>query len=480
VALAQLSKLTGNPADCIWYSIYPFLVFLTGYSLFGFAWYLFRKPPYAAIYLLAHIWVMNRFGGSLVGWKALPYPYMLNPLIIMPLAWVFYFEFLRHGKKSSCIMTILLCILMLFIHKLTFLGFLIFLSISGIVTVIVRGTDFSKRLRPMIIPGILGILLIIIVPLLRLPPTSNPFTLILGAREVLPLSNWGVIAKPDVFLYRAGWVVFHERETWIPFLSLMVIPLLLWRAGRMRKNKACNPLYIYCVSGFMIIPLIMINPIMGKIFSDKFTKQALMRLYSFIPHFSIVLAGAITLNQILIKHFKSERTRIYFKTSPYWLLIFVAWVFLYKNVPSYSETLTNPSLYEDWRKNSAMSRVLQYLEQNTKEPGVVCANCFSEQYVPALTKHYLVQVFPHITSHSMRDYTERTNARDIILGSKSSAREKSFYIRKYRVKYILLDYNLYGEYTPAEFESNFRIDGMNVKREINFDQAYLYSISETD
>jgi len=244
----------------------------------------------------------------------------------------------------------------------------------------------------------------------------------------------------------------------------------------MRKSKVYNPLPVYCISGLLIVPLIMINPFIGKIYSEKFTSQALMRLYSFIPHFSIALAGIIALFRILLKHYSIQRVRGLLKTAPSGFLVCFLCVFLYKNIPTFRDSLKHPLVYEEWRNESPISKVLDYLDQNTKKPYVVCANCFSGQYIPAITKHHLVQVFPHITSPSMRDYTERTLAREIILSSESNPREKYYYIRKYRVKYIFLDYTFYKEYMPTEFEQNFKIEKIKPEKLKVHPPVFLYEL----
>jgi hypothetical protein len=477
VVLAFLSKLTGLAPDCVWFSVYPLLVFLSGFSLFGFGMHLFRKYQFAFVYLLAHIWALNRFAGNLAGLRILQYPYMVAPLIILPLAWIFYLEFIRRAKKVFGMIAILMCLLIFFTHKLTFMGFFIFLTLFSLLTAIFSKRNPKRRLQPVLfvftISATLGVFLFIVKP----SSVTNPFHYIFAANEVIRWGAWGVTVKPEVVLFRAGWMVYHRKATWIPMLSLALSPLLLWRLWRMKKYKAYNPLAVYCVSGLLIIPLVMLNPFIGRIYVEKFTNQALVRLYCIIPHFAALLACALILFRLLRINIRSKFGQKLVKAIPSGILILVTTLFLFQNLPVFVKTMIKPSLYEYWRRSDPISQVLTDFDRIVDKPSVVCAQYLKGHYVTALTKHYVVQAPPSLTSPSMRDYRERNEAREKILGIETSPEEREHLIEKYHVRYILIDYDSFKDYDPDTFEKIWLKGTVKARPAIHYEKVYLYSLS---
>jgi hypothetical protein len=477
VVLAFLSKLTGLAPDCVWFSVYPLLLFLSGYSLFGFGLYLFKKYQFAFVYLLAHIWALNRFAGNLAGLRILQYPYLVAPLIVLPLAWIFYFEFLRREKKSFGIITILICLLVFFIHKLTFMGFFIFFTLFSLISALFYRGTLKKRLKPVLIVLIMAAILGVFLFLVKPSPVTNPFHFGFAAKEVIRWGEWGITVKPKVALFRAGWMVYHRKATWIPILSLALSPLLLWRLWWTKKRKAFNPLAVYCASGLLIIPLIMLNPFIGKLYVEKFTNQALVRLYCVIPHYAALLACAMILLQLFRIKVKSNLGIKLVEVIPSGILIIVMIAFLFQNFPVFVKAMIKPSLYESLQRSDPMSQVLTDFDRIEETPSVVCAQYLKGHYVTALTKHYVVQAPPSLTSPSMRDYRERNEAREKILSSETSPEERAYFIEKYHVKFLLIDYNSFKEYDPESFEKIFSQGAVKARPAIHYGKVYLYALS---
>ena len=479
VSLAALASFTGKEPAEVWFSIMPLLFFLSGYSLFGFGLYLFRRGALAAIYLLAHLWALTHFAGDLVGLRIFQYPYLTSPLIIMPVAWVLCFEFLRRGGRFFGILSIVACLVLVSVHKLSFMGFFLFLGLVCLLAALFGAENMRTRLRPIILIAAVCVGLLAFMLVVSPGPITNPFHKTFAANEVIKIGEWGLIAKPEVFLYRTGWVVYHTRVTWIPFLALAAVPFLMWRGWRRRKSGlAIRPIYLYCTAGMLLIPMVMANPVMGKLYASKFSMQALMRLYSNIPHFATVIAGGQIFLFFLLRRIKVRRLRRWCSKLP---AVAVALVFIMMLARSWSvfhRGIENPQLFETWRITDPLPVALKELDLRVTEPAVVNTNPMTAYFVTALTKHYVVQVFATMTSPSMPDYDQRNFARDRILQLSASSKERAELLDKYRVEFLCLDFRRFKGVSPEGFWEKFDADEYSVRPMLRCGPVYVFALAK--
>lgn len=479
VCLAALAHISGKEPAEVWFSIMPLLLFLSGYSLFGFGVYLFRSHALAAIYLMAHLWALTHFAGELVGLRIFQYPYLTSPLIIMPVAWVLCFEFLRRGGLFFGILSIVACLVLVSVHKLSFMGYFLFLVLVCFLAALFGAEKMRSWLRPAVLIGALCVLLLCFVLLVSPEPIINPFHKGFAANEVVRIGNWGLIAKPEVFLYRAGWVVYHTRVTWIPFLALAVLPFLIWRGWRRRKRGLVGkPVYLYCTAGMLLIPLVMANPVVGKLYASTFSMQALMRLYSHIPHFATVIAGGQILVLLLMKCIKVRRLRRWCSKLPAVAVTAMFIIMVARSWPVFHRGIENPRLFETWSITDPLPIALKELDVRVKEPAVVNTNPMVAYFVTALTKHYVVQVVATMTSPSMPDYNERTFARDRILQLETPSKERAELLDKYHVKFLCLDFRLLNDISPDDYWNAFHADGYSVKPMLQRGPVYVFALGK--
>ena len=477
VSLAMLSHITGREAVTIWFSMMPLLMFLTGYSLFGFGLYLYRKPQYAGIFLIAHIWAISHFSGRLVGLKVLQYPYLVGPLILMPVTWLLCLEYMRKGKKVTGTLAVMACIILFFVHKLSFLGFFLMLSMVCLLKIFLEKRETRIRFRPALFWGVLTFLLFVFYLVINPQKITNPIHMNFASDQVLSIGTWGMIAKPEVFLRRAGWLLHHHSTTILPFFAIAALPLTAWRLWRDRKKGAVlNPACVYSLGGMLLIPLVMANPVIGKLFADHFTRQGLMRLYSVLPHFAAVIAGSQIILLLLRKALTSQSLKKRLSFMPTAALVVILLSFSARSYRDFKDFIKKPSYLENWLEKDPVPIVLDRIERMFVHPLVIAANFPRGHFITAMTQHYVLMPPRYITSPSMKDYKERSIARNQFFDPETQPDVKGRIIDKYQIRLILLDYRTYKEQKPEEFLNNFHAEGYILRELFQQDRVYCYMI----
>jgi hypothetical protein len=477
--LAMLKYFGRLDISDLWFNAPHVIAFVAIITIYGFAQYLLKSHVAALLCLLVALYDMLFGNIFFQGILAIHYPYVISPLIVLPVVWVFIVEYMRGRGTKLAVLAIYGFAALLFLHKLTYFGFVLHLLFFAAVLVLIsprRKALFPKMLLLLIAVAAISIIYILLMPSVKVASPHHQ-TFLKG--EINQLGDNYAIVKPEVAFGRAGIIIAHESFSVAPIISVILLPFIVWRLFRRKSYLERHPAPLYLLSGMLILPLVMLNPIAGGFIARRYSPEALVRLYQTLPHYLVVGYFAAFVFQLFLKKFckREGRSKYIRRNNIMYAAVFVMlliWMLIV--YPGISKAMAEGEIsYYNWKSTSPLYPVLKLIDSAEAQPQIILADYDSSYFITALTKHYVVMINPILSSPSMKDFSKRNSDLLNFLRSRN-AEETASILKKYNTGYIVISNKkrfLYME----QYLDNVSLPGMSIKKIFSSPDVLAYKVT---
>lgn len=320
VFLAMVSRFSGLELSVVWHYVSPVFAILLPFVLYSLLKSLTKNNTIIASSLIGFFFFAAVYPQIMYGsvYDALVYPNRVYLWLILPIAFLAFFNYLANGSAKNIFATALLVASMLLVHQNGFLFFNII--IAGFAALaLLFGKPENVRLKSVFIG--LGLVLLISFPLLILKLTAN--------LDYINQSSSVVWHKHYSFVYLTEHIFAFSPKTYYKSGMLLAFLLVVYLVLRLRKLNSERLLILFVASGFFATVLIVFNPFVVPWLSKIISYVAIIRMLRMPMYF--ILAGLIL---ALIFAWLEKKNRVFeqSKLKMVILIVFASVAFLVASI----------------------------------------------------------------------------------------------------------------------------------------------------
>lgn len=412
IALAFISKWSTVDLLEVWDRIAIFLV--PGYlsSIYFFGSKLFQDRRAGLIVLIVSITILV-LGTNVLDFRTIAYPSRVNQLIILPVSFGLFFEYIRLKRALYLSLFILLGFVITTIHLFAWVYLLLALSAFLLMNLLLRNKSaFITTLK-----SLLGVLLI---PLPYLFLKLQDISSISGLPEIPEtrgyfLSFLGLLKHP----FYAG-----------SFILLASLLFIFW--GKWRKMVWL----IFLTSTSLIALLILFTPVLFPLVADIISYTNTIRIIRLInpeliwsAFFFYFILAQPSVSKIL------ERYLLVILSVVLIVVMFALPFIDYKGTYPFQSQIQIKEEFSFRRKSKPL--IFDFIKDKLPIGQVFAADYWISYQIPTYSYQYIVMTYPSHTSFTV-DKKTRIDDLDFILDLNSDLTETVKKLKKYEANYVIL------------------------------------------
>mgnify|MGYP000110390097 CR=1 FL=1 len=460
--IAAISMIGRFQPNFVWINLSAFFFPVCIMAIYVFIKTTFQNLTFATTAVITMI-VVNSIQGKFIFLTSTVIPGNLCLSFLMPL--YFTIQFSENIKRKFLLLSLILGVIAFFhiYYFLVIIGYLIVFFLCDFFINHVNKSEFIKNIMKTTGHFLIGLPLLIAIYLYCLRHYSQTFP---GTE--LPL----------IMLF-GSWPIFSLTPDKLPFyLSVIVALFILIKSPDWRKNQV----QLFILSNILIVPLLIYNPLILKLFSRLVPLNLIGRLKT--PFFLLV-----PILWLFWKLFPKQIRLSRFQTTGYLSIViiggFVALLLIPENIKQ------RVSTYNKYQEPMGFHKFALQFQQNIPSKSVVIADSYTSYHLPVFADIDIVAM----TAHSTPPLDLKTRIRDTnrFFNPLILSELKNTILQKYKIKYAainssilpwtqinntdtLLTGNLYPDYIQKQ--NNLKVlqlpDSIKAGK-LNFPQFIIYN-----